>query len=78
MKDDIKLITLQVGKKYEYLLPKINYVIDTFESIYYLNDPILISYGMVANEGVQIQPGNVENYFSSQNEGTRLFYDKME
>ena len=68
MKDDIKLITLQVGKKYEYLLPKINYVIDTFESIYYLNDPILISYGMDANEGVQIQPGNVENYFSSQNE----------
>ena len=68
MKDDIKLITLQVGKKYEYLLPKINYVIDTFESIYYLNDPILISYGMVANEGVQIQPGNVENYFLSQNE----------
>jgi len=55
----IKNISLRVNEKYEYLSPKLNFVLDTFESIYHLKKPILISYSMNTNEGVHVMPGSV-------------------
>jgi|TARA_B100000959_G_C14642375_1_gene484824 hypothetical protein len=73
----VKNISLQVNEEYKYLIPKLKYILGTYETIYQLNKLISISYGVQTREDIYIKPGNVGKIAALKCYKSQQFQNKL-
>ncbi len=63
-----KGISLTVDNQHSELKPKLDYVVNTFNDLYSLNDQILLNYGVEGESAINIIHGEIGSFFSRKQE----------
>jgi hypothetical protein len=68
MNDSQKSVSLILDSQYSELKPKLDYVMNTFNSLFMVNKYLSVNYGVEGESGINIIPGEIDSFFSNKQE----------